>query len=478
MAKTNNKIEENRHRKGFLHKAFSFLLPGSPVPDEEKTEEKYKVLIERFPVIDFFTYKNEFAVQLALLAEVVPEHDGAIRAKQRWSTAEPFSVTSSNPCAVLNRQSETEEITDDQLQEVEDWICNVNLESETLRDITRKVIIDLETTGNAYIELIRGDVSGQPFFFLEHHDATTALLIRRESGVTVGLSPDWMRVDKRAFDKIEVVELPLYRGRFTQWVEFDGTERCIMHLKQYRTGRHWYGLPESISSLLAQKIDFETNRHNLDRLETDFFPRLFFEFFNTDGMSEEKQAEHLEALMDTFTKQGGDRFGIFAQYNETEESNTKVHQLEMNNSTGEFIPLRKDAGQQILTAHATHPIIAGIQTPGSLGSSKEVREIFELFNSTVIVPLQNFLTEKFINPVMMEAGTWTETMDGLYLKMNTSTPVSFMGSIDVNRILTVNEGREQVGYGELTDNVNGEQVRDERGDRIINDKANEQDINQ
>jgi hypothetical protein len=249
-----------------------------------------------------------------------------------------------------------------------------------------------------------------------------------------------------------------------------------MHLKQYRTGRHWYGLPESISSLLSQKVDFEINRHNLDRLETDFFPRLFFEFFNTDGMSEEKQAEHLDALMDTFTKQGGDRFGIFAQYNETEESNTKVHKLEMD-SQGDFVPLRKDAGQQILTAHGIHPLIAGIQTPGSLGSSKEVREIFELFNSTVITPLQNFITEKFINVSMKEAGAWLGTMEGLYLKMNTTTPVSFMGQIDINRVLTVNEGRAQVGFGELTDNVNGEQERDERGDRIINDKADEQDLN-
>jgi hypothetical protein len=468
---TNNKTE------GFVHKALSFFLPGSPVEIESKTEEKFKTQIERFPVIDFFSYKNEFAVQLALLAEVVPEHDSSIRAKQRWSTAEPFSVTSTNPCSILNRKTETAEIDDDQIDEVEDWICSVNIESETLKDITRKVIIDLETVGNAYIELIRGSVGGQPFFFIEHHDATTCLLIRRESGNTVGIAPDWTRVDNRAYDEVHVTELPLYRGRFTQWqVTADGSERCIMHLKQYRTGRFFYGLPESISSLLAQKIDFETNRHNLDRLETDFFPRLFFEFFNTDGMSEEKQAEHLDALMDTFTKKGGDRFGLFAQYNETEESNTKLHKLEMDNA-GDFIPLRKDAAQQILTAHGVHPIIAGIQTAGSLGNSKEVREIFELFNSTVITPLQNFLTEKFINIVMGEVSEWTDTMDGLFLKMNTSTPVSFMGQIDVNRILTVNEGRSEVGFGELTDNVDGEDKRDERGDRIINDKANEQDIN-
>jgi hypothetical protein len=468
--------KDNKSRKGFIHNALSYFLPGSPVETEEKVKDKHRANIEKYPVIPFFTYKNDFSMMLALLAEVVPEHDGAIRAKNRWSIAEPFSVTNQNPCSILNRKTEAPEIEDSQLDQVEDWICAVNIQGETLKDLTSKVIIDLETVGNAYIELIRGTVGGTPFFFMEHQDATTGLLIRREEAVTVGFSPAWKYVDHYGTKKAPVYELPIYKGKFTQWAVIDGTERCVLHLKQYRTGRHWYGLPESISSLLAQKIDFETNRHNLDRLETDFFPRVFFEFFNTDGMSEEKQAEHLEALMDTFTKQGGDRFGIFAQYNETEESNTKVHQLEMNNG-GDFIPLRKDAGQQILTSHAVHPIIAGIQTPGSLGSSKEVREIFELFNSTVITPLQNFLTEKFINPMMGEAGEWLGTMEGLYLKMNTATPVSFMGQIDVNRILTVNEGREEIGFGELTDNVDGEDVRDERGDRIINDKANEQDIN-
>lgn len=466
----------NKTGKGFIHQALSFFLPGSPVEDEQKVEDSFKLKIERYPVIDFFSYKNDFSIQLALLAEVVPEHDGAIRAKKRWATTEPFSVTNENPCSILNRQKEQPEISDDQLDEVEEWICDVNSQGETLKDITCKAIIDLETTGNAYIELIRGEVGGQSFFFMEHHDSTMCLLVRRGDAITVGISPDWQRVDNRAFDDIPVTELPLYRGKFTEWMDVDGAQRCVMHIKQYRTGRFFYGLPESISSLTAQKIDFETNRHNLDRLETDFFPRVFFEFFNTDGMSEEKQAEHLEALMDTFTKRGGDRFGLFAQYNETEESNTKVHQLEMD-TKGDFIPLRKDAGQQILTAHGTHPLIAGIQTPGSLGSSKEVREIFELYNSTVIIPLQNFLTESFINPVMQEVSEWTSTMEGLYLKMNTTTPVSFMGQIDINRVLTVNEGRSEVGFGELTDDVNGTDMRDERGDRIINDKANEQDIN-
>jgi hypothetical protein len=469
MTKSNN-----RNGKGLIFKALSFLQ-GTPIASEQKVKPLAEV--KAVPVIPFFRHYNEFAIMLSNLAEAVPEHDGAIRAKKRWATAEKFTVTNINPCSIINNeQTADNEIDSNDIIDLEDWLCSVNIEDENMMEIVRKVIIDLETTGNAYIELIRGVVAGESFFFIEHHDSTTALLIRRNDAINVGFSPDW-RLTANRDNRAPVFELPLYKGRRTKWAEVDGTQRSVIHLKTYRTARHWYGLPESIASLLSQKIGFEINRHNLDRLESDFFPRVFMEFFGVDGMDEEAQEDHLRALEATFTKKGKQRHGIFAQYNETEASNTKIHKLELDNK-GDFVPLSAEARQQILTAHGTPAMIAGVQTAGRLGSSSEIREMFELYNSTTIRPLQQFLVESMLTPILTEASGWLESFEGLFLEMNTATPVSFMGDIDVNRVLTINEGRAQVGFGELTDNVDGEIIRDERGDRIINDNSDDIDINQ
>lgn len=463
MTETGKKTEQNRLKKGGLnYKSLSFF-EKSPIETEQKVADSHQANI---PVIPFFTSYNDFALQLAALAEAVPEHDGAIRAKRRWATAEPFTVTTANPCSILNNAPNTEtEIGEAQMMALEAFVCNVNTQGENLMNVVRNVITDMETTGNAYIELIRGNAGGQSYFFIEQHDSTECLLIRRDDIITVGISADWQLAgikDKRA----PIIELPLYRGLQTKWKKLNGSERCIIHLKTYRTGRHWYGLPESISSFLAQKIGFEINRHNLDRLETDFFPRLFFEFFGVDGMDDEAQTEHLKALEKTFTKKGKTKHGIFAQYNETEQSNMKIHKLELDHS-GDYIKLSDEARQQILIAHATPSIIAGVQTQGKIGSSAEVSETFTLFNNTVIIPMQRFLTERFITPILQESSAWLGGFEGLFLEMNISMPVSFMGTIQVNRVLTVNEGRAQLGFGELMDNVDGENVRSETGDELI-----------
>lgn len=460
-----------------MYQALSFLK-GSPVGTEERVETN--TTRQKYPVIPFYTRYNEFPVLLSLLAEVVPEHDAAIRAKRRWAVPDAFTVTTDNPASVINKQAADDgEIQDNTLQAVEQFLEAVNIDGESLKDLTRRIVTDLETTGNGWLELVRVNFRGQREFFVYHHDSTNVLLMRREDKISAAICPDWQEVDGFGKNVAPVTELPLYRGRFTEWQQEDnGAERCMLHLKQYRTGRFWYGLPESIAGMLSQKIGFEINRHNLDRLESDFFPRLFFEFYATDGMSEKQQKAHLQQLVNTFTKKGDKRFGIFAQYNEGHQSKTQITPLEMDES-GDFIPYRQQIRQDILTAHGMHPVIAGVQTPGSLGSSKEIREIFDLFNSTVIKPLQDFLEEQMLTPIMQEAAEWTGRWADLYLTLSTATPVSFFDSIDPNRIITVNEGRAKIGLPELqTFDENGMPMADPRGDKlIINDQDDEQVFN-
>lgn len=465
---------ETKKRKGVINFLPLSFLKGSPIAKEQKTDEGLSTS-GKYPIIPFFTKYNDFALELSLFAEVVPEHRGAIKSKKRWSLREPLSVERGSSGSLIRRnQSDREEVTEEELDRVEEFISSVNPSGENIKEILDKVINDLETVGNGYIEFVRGEVAGERFFYLIHHDATTALLMRRgENGqeLTVGFCSDWSLVGGfGGSSKVEVIELPLYKGDSTEWKRLEGAERSVLHLKQYSTGRYYYGLPESIASLLAQKIGFEISRHNLDRLESDFFPRVFMEFFNTDGMSEQMQDEHLRSLINTFTKRSKDRIGVFAQYNEGESSRTNIHKLELDNK-GDFIQLDQKKRQDILTAHSIPPILAGVQTTGSLGSSKEVRELFELFNNTVIAPLQNFLTDNLLRPYMKEASEYLEEMEDLSLKMETTSPLAFMGDLEINSILTINEGRKSVGLGEMKiETESGEMERDPRGERIINDQ--------
>ena len=184
-------------------------------------------------------------------------------------------------------------------------------------------------------------------------------------------------------------------------------------------------------------------------------------------MSTDKQEEHLRALINTFTKRSKDRYGIFAQYNEGEQSKTAVHKLELDNK-GDFIALDTKKRQDILTAHSIPALLAGVQVSGSLGSGKEVRELFELFNNTVIAPLQNFLTDNLLSPIMKEASLHLESMEDLSLVMETASPLAFMGDLEINKILTINEGRAAIGAPELKrETPEGDYESDPRGNFII-----------
>ena len=72
--------------------------------------------------------------------------------------------------------------------------------------------------------------------------------------------------------------------------------------------------------------------------------------------------------------------------------------------------------------------------------------------NTVIKPAQNLVLTKVLNPIMCEASEWMQTdWQNTTLEIVSSMPVSFLGDLDPNEILTLNEKRNTLGLEPLED---------------------------
>jgi len=102
--------------------------------------------------------------------------------------------------------------------------------------------------------------------------------------------------------------------------------------------------------------------------------------------------------------------------------------------------------------------LAGFATAGQLGTNEQIRMEFEIAQNSVIKPIQEIILNAVVNRYVDEAAKINPDVANIYLGFANSTPVSFLGAIDVNQVLTNDEKRELAGYGavevdELTDDM-------------------------
>jgi hypothetical protein len=91
-------------------------------------------------------------------------------------------------------------------------------------------------------------------------------------------------------------------------------------------------------------------------------------------------------------------------------------------------------------------------------SGKQIKEIYETKMNTVIGPVQQFVIEKFLQPLMNICDASLNTKWSAYqFGINNIPALGISSDIDVNGVLTIDEGREALGYEEITDG-SGKQV--------------------
>jgi hypothetical protein len=331
---------------------------------------------------------------------------------------------------------------DDLPDDFKEWIAEVNPEGDSLYDVFCDWVQSYVITGNFYPHVKK---SGD-FVALYSEDATTVR--KSKDKKTAYLSNFWrdIKLNTTPTHEYPVYEIPFY----------DGTMRSnyLIHGMRKYPEFNFYGLPDYVGALDWIDIEYRMSKYNIDKFDNGFFPSVLIQLFGEvpDGLNAQ---QYVDKIKEKFTGEANnDKFLV--ELLDSPEQAASIKEFERERD-GEFLELSQMAVKAIITAHRITPSLAGLETAGKLGSSQQMREEYDKFMNSVIIPDFQEPLLKCLNKIIER-----ETNYGIKLGILNVAPVGNSEKVDVNGVITINEARKMLGMEELEDG---------RGELFVNQNA-------
>ena len=240
---------------------------------------------------------------------------------------------------------------------------------ETLNDLTKKVALDLELFGGAYIQVIWSVMGGQ-VAELWHCDYTK---IRTNKDNT----QFWYKEDWKATRNQEKAEIyNAFNPANPQGVQ-------ILYVKEYRPGMNVYSLPGYFGALNYIESDVEVSKHVLGNAQTGFSASKLITLPNGEPSPDEKRAVSRQ-FDNMYTGADGKKY-LLAFVNDATRKPI-IDDLGASDLTKEdFSRVDELIQTNIFSGHQiTSPDLFGIAVPGQLGNRQQLRDSYEIFNNTYV----------------------------------------------------------------------------------------------
>lgn len=315
-----------------------------------------------------FGEKNDYPNYLLSLYNKSAKHNAIVKGKVNYIIGNGWRSDEADPIA-------------------EQFIAQPN-QFESLNDLTRKVSIDIEIFGGAFLEVI-WSMSGGKLVDVLHIDYTK---IRSNTDNTqFWYKKDWNERKDEAF-AMNAFNTNVRQGK------------QILYIKEYRPGLDTYALPGYMGALNYIESDIEVSRHVLGNAQTGFSASKLITLPNGEPSPDEKR--NIERrFTDRFSGSDGKKFILsfttdparkpiiedLGASDITKEDFTRVDLIIQNNLF---------AGHQI-----TSPSLFGIAEPGQLGSRTQMRDSYEIFKNTYVNDKQQFLEGVFSQLARLKGAT-------------------------------------------------------------------------
>ena len=272
-------------------------------------------------------------------------------------------------------------------------VKQVNRE-ETLNDLTKKVALDIELFGGAYIQVI-WSVMGEQVAELWHCDYTK--IRTNKDNTQFWYKDDWKLT--RNQEKAEIYNA--FNPKNPVGVQ-------ILYVKEYRPGMNVYSLPGYFGALNYIESDVEVSKHVLGNAQTGFSASKLITLPNGEPSPDEKRAVSRQ-FDNMYTGADGKKY-LLAFVNDATRKPI-VDDLGASDLTKEdFGRVDELIQNNIFSGHQiTSPDLFGIAVPGQLGNRQQMRDSYEIFNNTYIRYKQMQL-EGVFNMLGQYAGVTEELM--------------------------------------------------------------------
>ena len=310
---------------------------------------------------------------------------------------------------------------------LEQWLEDCN-DEETFIETLKKAYVDLEATGNGFIEI--GRTTSGKIGYLGHIPSKTMRVRRLRDGFIQLLYGK--AVYFRNFGDTET-ENPISGG----------TDRPneVIHLKKYTPMNNYYGIPDIISSQNSMTGNEFAGRYNLDYFENKAVPRYIITVKGAklSPVAEQKLLEFFQVGL-----KGKNHRSLYIPLpadSPDQKVEFKMEPVEAGVQDASFNAYRKANRDEILLSHRTPINKIGIPEGINLGAA---RDADKTFREQVCKPAQDIL-EKKLNRII------SEMTDALVLKFNelTLTDEDTQSKIDERylrmQVITPNEVRIRMG---------------------------------
>src|SRR3972149_6410089 len=280
----------------------------------------------------------------------------------------------------------------------------VNTEDETLDDITKKIIIDLELFGGFALEII-WDRIGTSIAELRHIDYS--YIRSNEDNTEFYYTKNWV---KKFYDngneRIHPNSQPSLEKDWKIFPYFNPEQRTgsqLYYFKQYRPGLLTYPLPEYIGATSYIELDYQIANYWYNAVKYGFTASHIITFYG-DAPTAEERKKMEEKIIDKFT--GTDNAGRFIINfsNNKDKGGSEITNIQPLDLDKQFNILNETVQQEIFSGHRiTSPMLFGIKTSGQLGGRTELIEANELFQNNYVTPKQKLISAA-INEIMKFKG--------------------------------------------------------------------------
>ena len=166
----------------------------------------------------------------------------------------------------------------------------------------------------------------------------------------------------------------------------------ILHIKFYTPRSYYWGLPEWYTALESLRLDQSIKRFHTSFFSNSTIPPLAVvleggEF--TDAVA--------QALKDALRANAGpeNAHRVLVLDIPFEEASLKFHKLSSEQKDMSFESLYRASREEIIAAHQVPPRLLGLVTPGQLGGGSEAREQLRIFHDITIRRRQRLLEHAF-----------------------------------------------------------------------------------
>ena len=231
----------------------------NPIPYEPTGSSKSFLLTSKKKgYLPFLDPKDTF-FQLLLEAKMLsPTNDSCVNSKTHFCIGD----------GIYNRDATKDD------SEFKRWAKRLNPKNHSLDKIVKSIFNNHFTVGNNFVEIIRGEVGKKKFVRVVNRPFLDCRLSTpNEDDVCeeVYISKRFRKTSAWSYKEEDSLALPIYYGDpDMKWYRAPGgTEHCIIHIKNDFPGYDYYGMPDNVSSLPWQLLEYKMARYNLDILENN-----------------------------------------------------------------------------------------------------------------------------------------------------------------------------------------------------------------